>query len=102
LPQLLADHGVAAVLSGHLHSAFGQRLHRLHPTPAGGRLADLETAAWKDDRRFRLVGVDGGSLSFLDLFFHTRSAPGMPGRPDAAAMQDPGGGWGCMGKGGPQ
>lgn len=53
LSQLLAQHNVSAVFSGHLHSAFGQRLHRLHATPSGGYMAELETAAWKDDRRFR-------------------------------------------------
>ena len=51
--QLLAEHNVAAVLSGHLHGSFGQRLHRVHSTPAGGHMAELETTAWKDDRRFR-------------------------------------------------
>ena len=47
LPQLLASHSVSAVFSGHLHSSFGERLHRVHATPAGGRMAELETAAWK-------------------------------------------------------
>lgn len=89
LTLLLAEHNVSAVFSGHLHSAFGQRLHRLHTTPRGGHMAELETAAWKDDRRFRLLAVDGGALAFLDLMFHTRNAPRMPGRSDAAAMADP-------------
>ncbi|EFN57681.1 hypothetical protein CHLNCDRAFT_50941 [Chlorella variabilis] len=93
LTQLLAQHNVSAVLSGHLHSAFGQRLHRVHATPSGGRMAEIETAAWKDDRRFRLVAVDGGALTLLDLMFHTRNSPRMPGRSDAAATQDPGASW---------
>lgn len=38
----------------------------------------------------RLVAVDGGALSFAELHFHTRNAPLMLGRSDAAAMQDPG------------
>jgi hypothetical protein len=53
------------------------------PTTADG-LAELETAAWKDDRRFRLLSVDGGVLSFADLFFNTPSRPAS-GRPAAAA-----------------
>ena len=36
----------------------------------------------------RLLAVDGGVLSFAELMFHTRNAPRMPGRSDAAAMQD--------------
>lgn len=35
MAQLLADFNVSAYVSGHLHAAFGERLHRLHPTPAG-------------------------------------------------------------------
>lgn len=34
--------------------------------------------------------MDRGALTFLDLMFHTRNAPRMPRRSDAAAMQDPG------------
>ena len=36
----------------------------------------------------RVMALDGGALTFAELFFHTRNAPRMPGRPDAAAMQD--------------
>ena len=38
-------------------------------------MAELENAAWKDDRRFRIVSVDQGVLSFLDLFMHSPSKP---------------------------
>ena len=38
-------------------------------------MAELETAAWKDDRRFRLLSLDGRAFSFVDLFFHTPSRP---------------------------
>ena len=40
-----------------------------------GRLLELETAAWKDDRRFRLMTVDNGTFSFTDLMFNTPSKP---------------------------
>lgn len=43
-------------------------------------MAELETAAWKDDRRFRIMAEDGGALSFADLFFHTPNSPSRPGR----------------------
>lgn len=35
----------------------------------------METAAWKDDRRFRLLTVDNGTFSFTDLMFNTPSKP---------------------------
>ena len=40
-----------------------------------GHMAELENAAWKDDRRFRILSVDKGVLSFVDLFMHTPSKP---------------------------
>ena len=36
LRRLLVHHGVSAYLNGHLHAAFGQRLHRLHRNAATG------------------------------------------------------------------
>lgn len=107
LAVVLAAHNVTAYINGHLHSAFGHRLHRLHPTQAGGHLAELETSAWKDDRRFRLLAVDspraigGGAglragelqrpavLSFMDLHFHGPGSPVQEGRPDAQATASP-------------
>ena len=61
------------------------------PDPAaGGYLAELETAAWKDDRRFRLLAVDRGALSFADLFFHTPDSPLRPRRTDALSIKENG------------
>ena len=40
-----------------------------------GCLLDLETAAWKNDRRFRILSIDGSRLAFSDLFFHTPNKP---------------------------
>lgn len=60
LPEVLQRHGTAAYLSGHLHAAFGQRLHRLHRSSAASLpMMELETASWKYERRFRLLTVDG-------------------------------------------
>lgn len=36
LMEVLTQHGVTAYISGHLHAAFGQRVHRLHSAPDGG------------------------------------------------------------------
>ena len=45
------------------------------PDIGAGRMAELENAAWKDDRRFRIMSVDQGVFSFVDLFMHTPSKP---------------------------
>lgn len=71
-------------VSGHLHSAFGEKLHRVHTIEKSQRyLTELETAAWKDDRRFRIITVDSGCLSFGDFYFNTPSSPRI-----RAAMSD--------------
>ena len=41
-----------------------------------GHLAELESSAWKDDRRFRLLVADRGALSFSDLYLNTPSKAG--------------------------
>lgn len=48
-----------------------------------GYLADLESAAWKDDRAFRLLTVHAGVLSFSDYFFSTsgKARPGVARSP---------------------
>eukprot|EP00891_Asterochloris_glomerata_P003733 jgi/Astpho2/3733/Aster-04917 len=87
---LLSSAGVLAYLNGHLHGAFGKQLHRMHKAgPAGqvlglkacsfrvqpGYLLELEAAAWKDQRRFRVAAVDQGRLAFADLHLVTPSRP---------------------------
>jgi hypothetical protein len=87
--QALADVGTTSYWSGHLHTEFGERLHRAHPLPSSSKqqkktiknsskmLIELETGAWKDDRRFRIAALDGGAMSFIDLYLHTPSSPDM-------------------------
>ena len=47
--------------------------------------------AWKDDRRFRLLSVDAGVLSFTDLFLHTPSKPLTSAGPPSPHMHLDGG-----------
>ena len=73
-----------AYLSGHLHSLFGPRLRRFLPSVS---LAELETAAWTDDRRLRIVTADGGVLAFSDV--HWQGAPRAPATWRAADTTSP-------------
>ena len=43
-----------------------------------GIMAELESTAWKDDRRFRIITLDAGTFSFADLHFQTPSKPRTP------------------------
>lgn len=48
---------------------------------------ELETAAWKDARRFRLLAVDSGHLSFTDYYLQTPSRPVSPSRAEFTPLQ---------------
>ena len=76
-------------ISGHLHAAFGERLHRLHSIPESKvLLTELETSAWKDDRRFRIMAIDSGCLSFSDYYYHTATSPVARKRSDCDQRED--------------
>lgn len=76
LHELLATHGASLVVSGHLHDAFGPRVHGFHyltnvPTTSRGvqRLLEAETADWKLRRRFRILSMAGESVAITDARF---------------------------------
>ena len=41
-----------------------------------GYMAELEAADWKDNRRFRILALHYGQLSFADYAFHTGAVSG--------------------------
>ncbi|CAF0901873.1 unnamed protein product [Adineta ricciae] len=59
----LMEHAVA-YLNGHLHSGI-KHLYARH----SNGLLELELGDWKDNRRFRLITLDSGILSFEDFRF---------------------------------
>ena len=70
--EMLLRHRARLALNGHLHAAFGPRLHWVHRSAGGGGdgLVELELASWKYERRFRLVTIEGyevGCGSLLQL-----------------------------------
>ncbi|CAF0716595.1 unnamed protein product [Adineta steineri] len=52
-------------LNGHLHAGF-KHLYNLH----SDGLLELELGDWKSNRRFRIVTIDSGILSFEDFRFN--------------------------------
>ncbi|CAF0820817.1 unnamed protein product [Rotaria sordida] len=60
----LMHHGIA-YLNGHLHSGI-KHLYARH----SDGLLELELGDWKDNRRFRIVTIDSGILSFEDVNFN--------------------------------
>jgi len=105
LGELLASHQATVYVSGHLHTVFGERLHTVHTHKGGhninnnNNMVELETAAWKDDRRFRLMSIDTddddattssqqSGFTFMDLYFHTPLSPRQEKRGDGEATKD--------------
>ena len=59
---MLSQHGVQAHVNGHLHSAFGQRVHMLHKTKVGGMLVLLGCALLRcATAAVASEGVDGNN-----------------------------------------
>eukprot|EP00887_Chlorella_sp_A99_P004749 scaffold4.g4749.t1 len=107
LAVVLAAHNVTAYINGHLHSAFGHRLHRLHPTQAGKRAEaegrpDAQATAspdWLARRAVRGWGVTATdpSASVLDYAVLITSpadarygplAPALPAQLHEAAVEE--------------
>eukprot|EP00210_Caulerpa_lentillifera_P005648 g5401.t1 len=66
LKRLLLKYGVKTWLFGHLHDEVGNHLSRIHHGSAA-TLLELELADWKFIRRFRIIAIDHGEFSFVDL-----------------------------------
>ena len=65
IPVMEMISGGLVYLSGHLHTLGGlaPELYTLHHTGT----PELELGDWKENRRYRLLAVDNGVLSFVDV-----------------------------------
>lgn len=64
--EFMANNGVAAYLCGHLHTKFGRRLYKRHKT-RNGEFWEWEVGDWRTSRMLRVLAVDNGDTSFVDL-----------------------------------
>ncbi|PKA52355.1 Putative metallophosphoesterase [Apostasia shenzhenica] len=78
---LFAKHSVSAYICGHLHSTFGKQLWRFHEVELPSDVKDLkrmkrfwewEVGDWKDFRFIRILSIDQGAISFLDVELSTK------------------------------
>eukprot|EP01025_Chloroclados_australasicus_P000482 TRINITY_DN10247_c0_g1_i3.p1 TRINITY_DN10247_c0_g1~~TRINITY_DN10247_c0_g1_i3.p1 ORF type:complete len:726 (-),score=42.15 TRINITY_DN10247_c0_g1_i3:283-2460(-) len=71
LEDIFLKYNVSAYINGHLHTKFGDRLHRMIPKsqPSQGYLAELQAGDWKWSRRFRIIATDKGQISFADYSY---------------------------------
>ncbi|KAM0950960.1 putative calcineurin-like phosphoesterase domain, ApaH type, metallo-dependent phosphatase [Dioscorea sansibarensis] len=73
---IFARQSVSAYICGHLHAKLGKTLWRLHMIdfPSGpnglkhvGQFWEWELGDWKESRLMRILAIDGGAVSFLDI-----------------------------------
>eukprot|EP00892_Ulva_mutabilis_P003329 jgi/Ulvmu1/1368/UM011_0096.1 len=116
LTAALAQHGVAALVSGHFHDVGGLRQHVCHtataractaratartardglpPEPEACCMLELEAPGWKaPSRHFRFTTFAGGHFAFTDVSFavhryQPHAAPALPNTPALTAAPLP-------------
>lgn len=62
------SHGLV-YLSGHLHDLAFFKMHNMY-TFHDGKNLELELVDWKNNRKFRILAIDNGTLSFTDVLFN--------------------------------
>lgn len=74
--SVFARHSVSAYLCGHLHTKFSKHLWRLHSFELAshseqprksGQFWEWELGDWKDSKLMRILAIDRGHISFLDV-----------------------------------
>ncbi|XP_020575228.1 putative metallophosphoesterase At3g03305 isoform X2 [Phalaenopsis equestris] len=72
---VFARHSISAYICGHLHSKFGKQLWRLHTFKALSHFWEWELGDWKEFRFIRILAIDRGDVSFLDMELLSISEP---------------------------
>lgn len=68
--EIFAKHNILAYLCGHLHYQFGRNLFKHHLgflSKDVGEFWEWEMGDWKESRVMRIIAIDHGHASFLDL-----------------------------------
>eukprot|EP00268_Persea_americana_P025799 TRINITY_DN2516_c2_g1_i1.p1 TRINITY_DN2516_c2_g1~~TRINITY_DN2516_c2_g1_i1.p1 ORF type:complete len:719 (+),score=94.54 TRINITY_DN2516_c2_g1_i1:137-2293(+) len=82
-----ARYSVSTYLCGHLHAKFSKHLWRLHSVDLAshskeskqpkktGQFWEWELGDWKDSKMIRILAIDRGHVSFLDVKLFTKHEP---------------------------
>ncbi|KAK8931129.1 putative metallophosphoesterase [Platanthera zijinensis] len=75
--SLFANQSISAYICGHLHATFGKQLWRLHEFKheRANQFWEWELGDWKDSRFIRIISIDRGEVSFLDIELPVRTGP---------------------------
>ncbi|CAN6465957.1 unnamed protein product [Victoria cruziana] len=82
--NVFARESVSAYLCGHLHAKFSKKLWRHHlirntggsRQGVSGEFWEWELGDWKEYKLFRILGIDHGHVSFVDLSLSNLFHPG--------------------------
>ncbi|KAJ7522766.1 hypothetical protein O6H91_18G025700 [Diphasiastrum complanatum] len=71
--DVFAKHGISAYICGHLHTKFGKHLYKHHEMRGfeNGEFWEWEMGDWRSSRMMRLLAVDHGHTSFVDVSFRS-------------------------------
>ncbi|XP_028553541.1 putative metallophosphoesterase At3g03305 isoform X2 [Dendrobium catenatum] len=81
---VFARHSVSAYICGHLHSKFGKQLWRLHTSEVLSHVNkpktveqfwEWELGDWKEFRFIRILAIDRGDVSFMDIKLSSTNEP---------------------------
>ncbi|XP_058108132.1 putative metallophosphoesterase At3g03305 isoform X2 [Magnolia sinica] len=82
--SMFGRQSVSAYLCGHLHAKFSKHLWKLHSIelPSDSKQPkklqqfwEWELGDWKESRLMRILGIDGGQVSFVDIELLARHEP---------------------------
>ncbi|KAG9454997.1 hypothetical protein H6P81_007901 [Aristolochia fimbriata] len=84
--NIFAKRSVAAYLCGHLHAKLSNQLWRLHTVDSSsafwrpkkvGEFWEWELGDWKESRLIRILSIDEGEVSFVDIKLEAGSTEGV-------------------------
>ncbi|XP_068660207.1 putative metallophosphoesterase At3g03305 [Aristolochia californica] len=84
--NIFAKRSVAAYLCGHLHAKLSNQLWRLHTVDSASAFLrhekldefwEWEVGDWKESRLMRILSIDGGEVSFVDIKLGVGSTEGI-------------------------
>ncbi|CAM6101049.1 unnamed protein product [Calypogeia fissa] len=78
--DVMTKHNISGFLCGHLHCKFGRQLYKHHITEGVGEFWEWEMGDWRVNRMMRVVAIDHGRVSFVDVDLQPISKDVMNGK----------------------
>lgn len=79
--DIMTKHNISGFICGHLHCKFGRRLYKHHVTKGLGEFWEWEMGDWRGNRMMRVLAIDNGRVSFVDVDLKQTSKDVLNGEP---------------------